>query len=45
MCTVDRGTIRALWVLQAGHGKHGLDPNIGVFICDTDQHGLVDLFT
>lgn len=45
MCTFDSGTIRVLGILQAGHGERGLYPDIGVFICDTDQHGLVDPFT
>lgn len=42
VCTFDCRTLRVLWVLQASHGKRGLYPDVGVFIRDTDQHGLVD---
>lgn len=45
MCTFDGGTVRVLRILQAGHGESSLYPDIGVFICDADQHGLMDPVT
>lgn len=40
--TVGRWAVGILWLLQACHSQRSLNPNVRKFVCDTDQHGLVD---
>lgn len=40
--TIDCWTVWVLRLLQARHGQRSLNPHVRKFVCDTDQHGLVD---
>lgn len=40
--TIDCWTVWVLRLLQARHGQRSLNPHVRKFVCDTDEHGLVD---
>lgn len=40
--TADGGTVGLLRLLQARHGQRSLNPHIGEFVVDANQHGLVN---
>lgn len=40
--TINGGAVGISWLLQASHSQRSLNPHIGEFVSDTDQHGLMD---
>lgn len=40
--TADGGTVGLLRLLQTRHGQRSLNPHIGKFVADANQHGLVN---